>query len=121
MGKKKKKINKDDLKSLSTGLVNRTFPSLFANKLVGVQPMSAPSNTAFFMRNYYSMDKYTIQLSEFFNGKVVQYELTKDSFRFYLQEKQITLFEVGSNEPEEVIQNKVDNFIRVTKMDMLIL
>lgn len=121
MGKKKKKINKDDPKSLSMGLVNRVFPSLFANKLVGVQPISAPSNTAFFMRNYYSMDKYTIQLSEFFNGKVVQYELTKDSFRFYLQEKQITLFEVGSNEPEEVIQNKVDNFIRVTKMDMLIL
>ncbi len=40
-------------KPLSLALARRVFPSLFAHKLVGVQPMAAPVGIAFAMRNKY--------------------------------------------------------------------
>jgi len=39
---------------LSLALARRVYPSLFAHKIVGVQPMAAPVGMAFAMRNYYS-------------------------------------------------------------------
>jgi len=45
-------------KPLSLALARRVFPSLFAHKLVGVQPMAAPVGTAFAMRNKYVNPEY---------------------------------------------------------------
>jgi hypothetical protein len=40
-------------KSIGLALVRRTFPALFANKVVGVQPMSAPVGLSYTMRMVY--------------------------------------------------------------------
>jgi len=45
-------------KPLSLALARRVFPSLFAHKLVGVQPMAAPVGIAFAMRNKYVNPEY---------------------------------------------------------------
>jgi hypothetical protein len=45
-------------KPLSLALARRVFPSLFAHKLVGVQPMAAPVGIAFAMRNKYVNPAY---------------------------------------------------------------
>jgi hypothetical protein len=39
---------------IALALVRRTFPSLFANKIVGVQPMLAPVGLAYAMRFMYN-------------------------------------------------------------------
>jgi hypothetical protein len=40
-------------KPISLALTRRVFPDLFAHKLVGVQPMSAPVGTSLAMRTIY--------------------------------------------------------------------
>jgi hypothetical protein len=42
--------------SISSALVRQTFPSLFANKVVGVQAMSEPIGLAYAMRICYNFD-----------------------------------------------------------------
>jgi len=51
-----KDINEDiseNYKATALALSRRTTPSLFAHKLVGVQPMAAPAGIAFAMRQMY--------------------------------------------------------------------
>jgi hypothetical protein len=43
-----------DFKRISIPLVRRVYPSLIANSLVGVQPLSAPSSLVYYLRFRYA-------------------------------------------------------------------
>jgi hypothetical protein len=62
---------------ISLALARRVFPSLFAHKLVGVQPMAAPVGMAFAMRNYW-MDADTTG-TKLSNKEVGFYDIDKDT------------------------------------------
>lgn len=75
--KNKKKENSiiPEYKPTALGLTRRVLPSLFANSLVGVQPMSAPVATAFATRFKYSdwhdtLEKIKERLTKFIGFSV---------------------------------------------------
>ena len=54
--KKNVKAEVEPFVSYAAPLCRRTFPELFANNIVSVQPMSAPSGLIFAMRYLYGED-----------------------------------------------------------------
>jgi len=65
----------DKYKPVSLALSRRVFPSLFANKLVGVQPMSAPSGLAYAMRQAYNLIDVLLEALENINMDISRQEL----------------------------------------------
>ena len=53
------KIDPFSFSPIAMALVRRTFPDLFANKIVGIQPMKVPVGLAYAMRVIYNQEDNT--------------------------------------------------------------
>lgn len=100
-------LDNGEYKPVSLALMRRTMPTLFANKVVGVQPMAAPAGLAFAMRTTFDGPKLFVdasynQLPDTFN-EVIHTLMYSDLFPNY----KVWRFTYRNNMHHQTLRNLV--------------